>query len=497
MSSESGVLSDQKVDLLAHFPSQDQAGARARGPRSRSAIEIQARLPGLLLAWDWFGIIGLGLAIDLGLAPYGGSRLTDYLQVVLGATATVNCLHFLRAYCIRAFRRVAVQLAKTSFAWMAAFGGLVMISYVADPFQGLRAPWNGIWFASVWLFLCITRCSAGLLLSRWQKQGRLARNVAVFGTGPAAVTLARRLQAKRGQANVVGVFVEGGDAGDAVGTDIVARDGNLLASLASSGQIDDVILAFPYHSPMAMSRALATFAATQVEVKIEPGLSGAGVSLQGFSSVAGIPTLIVQGRPLAGWGAPFKRAEDIVLTSLLLVLLAPVLLLIAIVIKLDSRGPVFFRQERHGFNNNRIMVCKFRTMRHDPNPDPSVPQARRNDPRITRFGGFLRRTSLDELPQLFNVLRGDMSLVGPRPHAAAHNEKYARLIDGYLARHRMKPGLTGWAQVNGWRGETETVEKMQKRLEHDLFYIANWSLLLDVKILLMTVPVIVTGTNAY
>ena len=136
-------------------------------------------------------------------------------------------------------------------------------------------------------------------------------------------------------------------------------------------------------------------------------------------------------------------------------------------------------------------------MYHDPNPDPTVPQARRNDPRVTSVGAVLRRTSLDELPQLLNVLRGEMSLVGPRPHAAAHDDKYAKIIDGYLARHRMKPGITGWAQVNGSRGEIETTEQMRRRLQHDLFYIANWSLLLDIKILLMTGPAVMRGTNAY
>jgi lipopolysaccharide/colanic/teichoic acid biosynthesis glycosyltransferase len=193
------------------------------------------------------------------------------------------------------------------------------------------------------------------------------------------------------------------------------------------------------------------FAATQVEVRIDPGISGIDYPPTGFSLIAGIPTLTVQRRALSGWGAPLKRAEDVVLTLVLLVVLAPVLLIIALLVKIDSQGPVLFRQERYGFNNNRIMIYKFRSMHHDPDPDPSVRQARRNDPRVTRVGAILRRTSLDELPQLFNVLRGDMSLIGPRPHASAHNEKYAALINGYLARHRMKPGITGWAQVNGWR----------------------------------------------
>ena len=202
-------------------------------------------------------------------------------------------------------------------------------------------------------------------------------------------------------------------------------------------------------------------------------------------------------RPLSAYGAGAKRLEDITIGLLALLLLAPLFIAIAILVKVDSRGPVIFRQERVGFGNRRFFVFKFRTMRHEATSDPQVPQAKRNDPRVTRVGAVLRRFSLDELPQLFNVLSGDMSLVGPRPHAAAHNEKYALLIDGYLTRHRMKPGLTGWAQVHGERGRTETVQHMQRRLEYDLYYIANWSLYLDLKVMLMTIPAIIRGTNAY
>jgi putative colanic acid biosynthesis UDP-glucose lipid carrier transferase len=178
-------------------------------------------------------------------------------------------------------------------------------------------------------------------------------------------------------------------------------------------------------------------------------------------------------------------------------LLIPILALIALAIKLDSPGPVFFRQRRYGFNNNAIVVWKFRTMKADMvRDDTVVPQATRNDPRVTRVGRFLRRTSLDELPQIFNVLRGEMSLVGPRPHAVAHNEQYAKIIDDYLSRHRVKPGITGWAQVNGLRGETDTPEKMRERVQFDLYYIDNWSFWLDLKIMALT-PFAAINRNAY
>ena len=185
------------------------------------------------------------------------------------------------------------------------------------------------------------------------------------------------------------------------------------------------------------------------------------------------------------------------LLTLRLTWLSPVLIAAALMIKLDSPGPVLFRQRRYGFNNNPITVFKFRTMRHDQADDRLVPQARRNDPRVTRVGAFLRRTSLDELPQLINVLRSEMSLVGPRPHAVAHNEQYAHVIDDYLSRHRVKPGITGWAQVNGLRGETDTPDKMRRRVQYDLYYIDNWSLYLDFKILALTPFVGLVHKNAY
>jgi exopolysaccharide biosynthesis polyprenyl glycosylphosphotransferase len=186
-----------------------------------------------------------------------------------------------------------------------------------------------------------------------------------------------------------------------------------------------------------------------------------------------------------------------VLATLLLIGFSPILLLIMVAIKLNSRGPILFRQRRYGFNNNEFAVLKFRTMREDAPSDAGVEQAKRMDPRVTLVGRILRRTSLDELPQLINVIRGEMSLVGPRPHAVEHNEEYAMVINEYLSRHRVKPGITGWAQVNGFRGETKTVDLMRQRVQHDLYYIDNWSVLFDLRILVMTLFVGFIHRNAY
>jgi putative colanic acid biosynthesis UDP-glucose lipid carrier transferase len=215
--------------------------------------------------------------------------------------------------------------------------------------------------------------------------------------------------------------------------------------------------------------------------------------------VDGVPLLDVLQRPFSRWGYLVKTLEDYVLGALLLIAVAPLMLIIAIAVRLDTPGPVLFRQQRYGFNNRTIQVLKFRTMRDqvgETRADQAV-QATRHDPRLTRVGRWLRRTSLDELPQLLNVLRGEMSIVGPRPHMVAHNEKYASLIDSYLGRHRVKPGITGWAQVNGLRGETDTLEKMERRIQYDLDYIEQWSLAFDLRIIARTMLVGFVHQNAY
>jgi Undecaprenyl-phosphate glucose phosphotransferase len=468
-------------------------GALGLARRKSSKIDLQMRLPGLLRISDWLGTAALGILINSDFM-WSDRPLIPTLGIVLAATLLVNYLHFAQAYSIRSVLRLPVQLASLSIAWLGACITLLTISHGLDRSGEFFADWAVLWLAATWLYLASTRCVAVLQLSRWQRQGRLVRNVAVLGTGPVALALAQRLRVSPDEANVIGVFIDGRVP---PGTDGVAGDGDLLASLASAGLVDEVILALPRRSPAMLDRAMARFCASQVEVRIALGISGIDCPPGGLSLTAGIPTLTVQRRPLSGWGALLKRTEDILLALLLLVVLAPALLIIALLIKIDSRGPVLFRQERYGFNNQRIMIHKFRSMLHEARPDPNVPQARRDDPRVTRLGSILRRTSLDELPQLFNVLAGDMSLIGPRPHATAHNEKYAQLINGYLGRHRMKPGLTGWAQVNGCRGETKAIDQMRRRLEFDLYYIANWSLLLDLRILLTTIPVVIRGTNAY
>ena len=218
------------------------------------------------------------------------------------------------------------------------------------------------------------------------------------------------------------------------------------------------------------------------------------------SCVHQVPMIHVAERPLGEWGRLVKGVEDAVVATLALAVLGPVMLLIALAIKVDSPGPVLFRQRRYGFNNQVIEILKFRTMRHDQCDPIGSRLTTRDDPRVTRLGRLLRRSSLDELPQLINVLRGDMSIVGPRPHpieAKAADRLYQDVVAGYAARHKVKPGLTGWAQVNGWRGPTDTEDQIVKRVEHDLWYLENWSVYFDIRIMFMTILVGLFGKNAY
>jgi Undecaprenyl-phosphate glucose phosphotransferase len=268
-----------------------------------------------------------------------------------------------------------------------------------------------------------------------------------------------------------------------------------LVALARERRIDEVFLAFPWHADKRISSLVDRLAHLPVDLKLCPDRVGYAQSLMVDERLAGVPIATLHRQPIRDWGRVAKRAIDLIVGATALALLALPLALIALAIKLDSPGPVLFRQQRQGFDHNVFELLKFRTMRYD--PDAPFVQARPDDRRVTRLGRWLRRTSLDELPQLLNVLHGEMSLVGPRPHAVALNAAFMRRIERFARRHRVKPGITGLAQVNGWRGQTDTEEKMAGRVRNDLYYIEHWSLMLDLKILVRTVLTGFARRNAY
>ncbi len=259
-----------------------------------------------------------------------------------------------------------------------------------------------------------------------------------------------------------------------------------LLEKARNGEMDEVYIALPLEAKDRIRHYLAELSDTTVNTYLVPDLHTYNLTVSKVKPVNGVQTLSVFSTPFDGTGAIVKRIEDIIIGSIITLLISPILLAVAIGVKLSSPGPVLFKQNRYGLGGKKIQVWKFRSMKVMENSDV-VKQATKNDPRVTRFGAFIRRTSLDELPQFFNVLQGSMSIVGPRPHAVAHNEEYRVLVDNYMIRHKIKPGITGWAQINGYRGETETLDKMEKRIQYDIKYLQHWTLWLDIKIIFLTI----------
>jgi putative colanic acid biosynthesis UDP-glucose lipid carrier transferase len=287
-------------------------------------------------------------------------------------------------------------------------------------------------------------------------------------------------------AEVVGLFEDRDIGTELDGIPVLGRFADAAPMLTARHDIHQVWFAMPLSAESRMRAVLTSLRHVTADICFVPDIFGFQLLNHSISEVAGLPIVFLTASPLVGTNRILKEIEDRVLATIVLVLLAPLMAAIAVAIKLTSRGPLLFVQKRHGWDGKSISVYKFRTMIvHDERPG-NVTQATRNDPRVTRIGRILRRTSLDELPQLLNVLEGSMSLVGPRPHAVEHNEQYKELIDSYMLRHKVKPGITGWAQVNGYRGETDTVDKMKMRVEHDLYYIEHWSLWFDLRIMLLT-----------
>ena len=281
-------------------------------------------------------------------------------------------------------------------------------------------------------------------------------------------------------------------------TDVAPMRGRMseLAAFVKQHHVEAIYLALPMATQPRILSLLDELKDTTASIFFVPDIFVTDLIQGRLDDVGGMPVVAVCETPFTGFSGIAKRASDIVLSTLILIMLTPIMLGLAIGVKRSSPGPIIFKQRRYGLDGKEILVYKFRSMTTTDNGDV-VKQATKNDQRITPFGAFIRRTSLDELPQFINVLQGRMSIVGPRPHAVAHNETYRKLIKGYMVRHKVKPGITGWAQVNGYRGETETVDKMEKRIEYDLEYLRNWSLSLDLWIIIKTALLVVKDRNAY
>lgn len=344
------------------------------------------------------------------------------------------------------------------------------------------------------------RVALSLVLKRLSRRGVIGHRVAIFGCGAQADRFIRSVQQSKPYFTaVIGAFRPNGDAaGDDVAGVPVLGDLDALIERARRDEFEDVVIAMPWQDHRTLTRVVDQLRELPLNIFLATDLAGFEIAFRpAAGSLGQLPLFEVTQRPISGWSNALKTIEDYVFASAAFVLLLPLMGLIAMAIKFDSPGPVFFKQKRLGFNNREFDVYKFRSMYHRAQDEIKVRQATRGDPRVTRVGRIIRATSLDELPQLLNVLNGTMSLVGPRPHAISHNEEYGQAIRGYFARHRIKPGITGWAQVNGLRGETDTIAKMEERIRHDLYYAENWSFVFDLRILVMTALTVLFQKTAY
>ncbi|EGQ7757688.1 undecaprenyl-phosphate glucose phosphotransferase [Vibrio vulnificus] len=400
---------------------------------------------------------------------------------------------YLGLYSHSRIRRVRASLARLCVViLLSAF----MMVFVRFGFWGLKGisitnlnpTLLNYWYVLVLAFLSLFRISIISVVRAVIKLANRKKRIAIIGLTPAGLAISSSLVRDYNENDIELAFYDDREEERFGYLTQAPYKGkvDVALELARERKLDEVYIALPMVAKDRIRNYLNALSDSTVDTYLVPDLYTYNLSVSKVKSVGGVQTFSVFGSPFDGVGAFFKRVEDLVIGSLITLLILPVLVAVAIGVKLSSPGPVLFKQDRYGLGGKKIKVWKFRSMRVMEN-DAVVTQATKNDPRVTKFGAFIRRTSLDELPQFINVLQGSMSIVGPRPHAVAHNEEYRVLVDNYMIRHKIKPGITGWAQINGYRGETETVDKMEKRIQYDIQYMQNWSLWLDIKIIFMTV----------
>jgi len=384
-------------------------------------------------------------------------------------------------------------------AWVLTVCALLLLGYVAKVATAYSRQILLTWILAVPATLAAWRLLLRRGIGVLRRTGKNWRTAAIVGAGSMAERAAREICSRQDMGlRFLGLYDDDLPVGEAPfeGLDVkICGTVVELTEKARNGEVNCVYVAHPLSDGERIGRVLMALEDTTASVFVIPTLSELDLAKATWSSLGALPVVSVYDTPFYGVDGMVKTLEDAVLGTAILAVAAVPMLVIALAVRLTSQGPVIFKQRRYGIDGKEIVVWKFRTMRVTEDGDHIV-QAAAGDERVTRLGHFLRRTSLDELPQFINVLQWRMSIVGPRPHAVAHNEMYRKLIRGYMLRHKVKPGITGWAQVNGWRGETDSIEKMEKRIEYDLEYVREWSLMLDLKIMVMTVLECLNGRNA-
>jgi len=490
------------------------SAGRGSGRLNPMAVQIASQLRadtlapvmviGLLRLAEFLVLALSGMAVVARYVGFPGTLSLAYLGVsMLAAGLTVLLLDIADCYQIPALRNPAQQTHRIFAVWTSVFALLALVGFLTKTSGDFSRVWFISWYIAGFALLGALRFAIARLIRQWARNGRMERRAVIVGGGRDAERLIRALeQQPDNDIRICGIF---DDRDDLRSPPIVAgypKLGTLdeLIEFARLARIDMLIVALPLTAEGRVLAMLKKLWVLPVDIRLSAHSSQLRFRPRSYSFVGRVPLLDIFDRPITDWDSVAKRAFDIVFSLVAIVLLMPVMIATAIAIRLDSPGPVLFRQKRHGFNNEEIEVLKFRSM-YTHLSDPTAKNAvTKNDPRVTRVGRFIRKTSIDELPQFFNALGGSLSLVGPRPHAVSartHDRIYDEIVDGYFARHRVKPGVTGWAQINGWRGEIDSDEKIQKRTEFDLYYIENWSLWFDLKILFLTPIRLLTSENAY
>ena len=435
-------------------------------------------------------------------ARFGNLKLPSNYELVLTIGVLLSVLLLPRFNLYQSWRGKGLiqQLWMITLAWGAIVLVLVVLGFGTKTGEDYSRIWAGVWMIIAWGLLIGSRILTRVVFNAFRRQGWNHRHIVIVGAGVLGRNVAEQIKEAEWVGYDLVAYWDDNQAIQGRSFDHVpVLSPEQGVGLLESGKqhVDEVWLALPLRAQDRMREILSMMRHCTLKIRLVPDIFGFHLLNHSMSEVAGIPVLDINASPMEGMNRVIKAIEDRVLALVILILVSPLLLAIAIGVKMSSPGPVLFKQKRHGWDGKPINVYKFRTMVVHQDVEGQVTQASKNDKRITPVGAFLRRTSLDELPQFYNVLQGRMSIVGPRPHAMAHNELYKNQVDAYMQRHMVKPGITGWAQINGWRGETDTLDKMQRRVEYDLYYIENWSLWFDLKIIFLTIFKGFVHKNAY
>jgi Undecaprenyl-phosphate glucose phosphotransferase len=460
---------------------------------------------GLVRLGEFVMLLAAGLAIDEAyVAPVWGHSPDYYVATSVMAALAVVALQFLGLYSTSVFRAPLQHGLRIAAGWSIVFVFALAVVFFFQLGGSFSRFWLSSWYVIGLALLAVERPAVAMIVRRLSQQGKLDRRTVIVGGGVLADPVLRELAAQDdGDLRILGIF---DDRTDTRSPDMVAGYPKLgtvddLVEFARHTRIDLVIFTLPISAEARLLQMLRKLWVLPIDIRLAAHTNKLRFRPRSYSYIGAVPVIDVFDKPMADWDVVLKSMFDKAVGTLCLLVLSPVMALIALAVKLDSPGPALFKQRRYGFNNEVIEVYKFRSMFTNQLDPRALKQVSRGDPRVTRVGRIIRKTSLDELPQLFNVVfTGNLSLVGPRPHALASraaDQLYDEVVDGYFARHRVKPGITGWAQINGWRGETDTEEKIQKRVEHDLYYIENWSILFDVYILAMTPFALIKAENAF